>query len=56
MRQLFVALISVLAISQLLSAQEPIRERIEWADKEVQAATVAEIVLKCLEATSAQPK
>jgi hypothetical protein len=32
MRQLVTALIPILAIPQLLPAQEPIRERIEWAD------------------------
>jgi hypothetical protein len=32
MQRITAALIPVLAIAQLLSAQEPIRERIEWAD------------------------
>ena len=32
MKQFFVVLISILTIPQLLPAQEPIRERIEWAD------------------------
>ena len=32
MTRLLAALISILAVTQLVSAQEPIRERIEWAD------------------------
>ena len=32
MKRILTALISILSIAQLLPAQEPIRERIEWAD------------------------
>ena len=32
MRRFAIALIPILAITQLISAEEPIRERIEWAD------------------------
>ena len=32
MRRFVIALIPILAITQLVSAEEPIRERIEWAD------------------------